>query len=654
MESNNSTTKETSLKVGLYLKATSNTSNTLVTLSYLDTDGLERTPVDVCCVIDISGSMGIEAKIKTGNDEAEGYGFSVLDLVKHSVRTIIAALGPQDKLAIVSFTDDAEIVMNLTKMDKTGKKAAEKAAESLSPKHSTNLWDGLYKALELFKGSDSTNPSIFLLTDGQPNVIPPRGHLPMIKRYIEKDGLSATINTFGFGYSLDSELLHDFAFEGNGAYCFIPDGSFVGTVFVNTLTNLLTTIASKIALKINLQDIELDESSPLLSNYKFEVESEPKCLNLQIGSLNLGQPKHLLLPFNFKKEPKLKVSVEYDTPYSKNDVNSFEVLVTDINDPLIEVHQMRILFINHIHKALKNQSNLSKDEISTLLFDLVATIEGSKVKDDAYIKDLLKDIKEQITLGLTNNEYYKKWGKHYIPSIVRAHLLEQCTNFKDPGLQHFGGKHFNNLRDIMDEIFLKITPPKPTHKKSAANFTGNMNTFYDPVGACFDGNCIVEMADGSLKLVKDLNKGDKIKSPNQSSQIVCVVKTHCLNNKNNLVELESGLKITPWHPIRLNGKFIFPCELEKVKEFECPAVYSFLLDSGHTMMINDVECVALAHGFQGPVVSHPYFGTEAVINDLIKCEGWDRGLVELDHNSIMRDEKNGLISKIVSTYKAEY
>jgi hypothetical protein len=78
--------------------------------------------------------------------------------------------------------------------------------------------------------------AILLLTDGLPNVEPPRGTLPMLKRYKETNNLPcASIGTFGFGYSLDSALLEGIAKEGNGMYAFIPDASFVGTAFVNAV-----------------------------------------------------------------------------------------------------------------------------------------------------------------------------------------------------------------------------------------------------------------------------------------------------------------------------------------------------------------------------------------------------------------------------------
>lgn len=55
----------------------------------------KRAPLDICCVIDTSGSMGSEAPIPgdpAQGSKAESTGLSVLDVVKHSLRTIIATM----------------------------------------------------------------------------------------------------------------------------------------------------------------------------------------------------------------------------------------------------------------------------------------------------------------------------------------------------------------------------------------------------------------------------------------------------------------------------------------------------------------------------------------------------------------------------------
>lgn len=82
---------------------------------------------------------------------------------------------------------------------------------------STNLWGGLENGLELIREANEPgkNAAVFLFTDGQPNVIPPEGHLPALRKYKDTHKqFTCTINTFGFGYSLDSKLLEELAVEG--------------------------------------------------------------------------------------------------------------------------------------------------------------------------------------------------------------------------------------------------------------------------------------------------------------------------------------------------------------------------------------------------------------------------------------------------------
>jgi hypothetical protein len=42
-------------------------------------------------------------------------------------------------------------------------------------------------------------------------------------------------------------------------------------------------------------------------------------------------------------------------------------------------------------------------------------------------------------IALSKVEYWQKWGKDYFPALKIGHENEMCTNFKDPGLQLYGG-----------------------------------------------------------------------------------------------------------------------------------------------------------------------------------------------------------------------
>ena len=69
-------------------------------------DGI-RVPSDIVCVVDISGSMGAEATIKNEKGKVESFGLTILDIVKHAVKTIIFNLEYYDRIAFITFNDRA-------------------------------------------------------------------------------------------------------------------------------------------------------------------------------------------------------------------------------------------------------------------------------------------------------------------------------------------------------------------------------------------------------------------------------------------------------------------------------------------------------------------------------------------------------------------
>lgn len=221
--------------------------------------------------------MSTEVEIQGANDK-ERYGLSQLDLVKHALKTIIHSLTQNDRLSIVSFSNKASILFKLRQMDGDGRLSALAALERLDDSGQTNLWDGLKTGLDVLAEGQRTsgsNVALFLLTDGCPNIEPPRGHLPALAAYKTKMNFTCSINTFGFGYNLDSKLLEDLAQMGNsGSYAFIPDGSFVGTIFVNAISNLLTTTATNLQLSIGGIKLPLDKSSYCINQYSIDASNQ--------------------------------------------------------------------------------------------------------------------------------------------------------------------------------------------------------------------------------------------------------------------------------------------------------------------------------------------------------------------------------------------
>lgn len=253
----------------------------LIRIGATDDATTKHIPSTVFLVLDISGSMGSAASMHDDSDGASG--LSQLDIVKHAARTIIESLDEQDQVAVVGFASHVEIVFDLAPMTATNRRTAWEAVNSLRPTSCTNLYGGLIQALNMIKEQPimPSNPNVMLLTDGMPNVTPPRGELKSLTNYLDANPMlnQVRISTFGFGYHLNSQLLADIAMLGRSMYAFIPDSSFVGTTFVNAVSNILAS-ASTTQFTLKLEANEGVKLSGVLSGQTCTVTD----WGLQIGT----------------------------------------------------------------------------------------------------------------------------------------------------------------------------------------------------------------------------------------------------------------------------------------------------------------------------------------------------------------------------------
>ena len=93
-----------------------------------------------------------------------------------------------------------------------------------------------------------------------------------------------------------------------------------------------------------------------------------------------------------------------------------------------------------------------------------------------------------------------------------------------------------------------------------------------------------------------------------------------------LVNMPSGLIITPWHPIKTNNGWEFPFDINNQMPTiqHCESIISLVLDSNHVAFIEDIPCITLGHHFKEGILDHMYYGTDRVINDLKTMPGWEK------------------------------
>lgn len=582
-------------------------------------NGAQRPPVDICIVIDVSGSMSCgTSMVNETTGEKESSQLSVLDIVKHGVKAVIAVLDKNDRVSLVKYSDSGEVIFPLERVTTASKYRISKILDDQGTEGCTNLWDGLHTGLQELRRNYSNRLShVLLFTDGQPNREPPRGHIPMLKMYRDKyPDFPFTVNTYGFGYSLDSDLLDNIAHECNGMYAFIPDAGFVGTIFVNSIASICSTGASQATL--SLEGVITD-----VVGYKSDKTSWGA--HVDIGDLSSDQSKTIVV-----NSPGMVPTLKYKTTSGK------QVVLTEYRQYEGTLDKLRARMYTLIRRGIMGKL------IPLDIAELSKTMSYYNLPElDAMVEDLNGQVKEGI-----QQPAFKKWGKHFLLSLSRAYLRQQCLNFKDPGVQYYGGTKFTEIRDLADDAFNALPVPKPNIDKSiqpSLSRPTTMMTYNSQYGGCFDGDGVVKMKYGS-KLVRNLKKGDELAN---GSKIVCVVKTQ-LN-----VAIETccinGVYITPWHPVKIGDTWKFPADVdEECYYIDDKYIFNLVLDSKHVVEINDLQCITLGHGMKGDVVGHKFFGTQAVINDLKRFEGYDEGKVLLFETSTKRGT-DGLVSSFDPT-----
>lgn len=453
-----------------------------VLISLVPPDGRDRTPSDICCVVDVSTSMGTEAMAQDGGGVSISHGLALMDIVKHALRTIVHILGGKDRLSIVTYSDSSRVVLEPTPMTEEGRRRAELRLNQLQPDGMTNLWSGLEAGVKLLSDSpmEGRLKHVLLLTDGIPNHNPPRGIVPMLKRLKDKSGgsLPCTVSTFGFGYELDSELLNEISDVGCGSYAFIPDAGFVGTIFVNAVTNLLVTMGTN--AKLFLEPVRgASLSSGTLVPGGFISKKVGQGVELELASLQFGQSKDVIIRVALHPDvatgAELRASLEYRTSRGEVvQVAGSSSLVDPANspsDPRISSQNCRLLFVDGVSQAMKTLKQTKLDKLKEIPLPLPAAQEQIKELEERMssladmsseaMEFLLEDLSGQVAEALSREEWYMKWGVHYLPSLLSAHRSQQRNNFKDPGVQHYGGELFDDLLDKADEVFCGLEAPKP-------------------------------------------------------------------------------------------------------------------------------------------------------------------------------------------------
>jgi len=639
------------------------------------------TPNHICCVIDCSGSMGLPASSKDENgNTVEDAGLNILDIVKFSTIVIAESLNPQDKLSIVTYSDNAVTVLPPTDMTEEGKTTVKDALDKIEPDCRTNLFAGLKFGVEqAHLVGDGYINSVFILTDGYPNIHPSEGYEVSIRKVLSESPISGALSTFGFGYKLDSKLLVDIAKMGGGYYSFIPDAGMVGTCFINALANSKCAFGVNPVLKISGCDLSKAGTIPEnaaqgVTSDEFLVSSlHGDTIHIKLTPLRYGCDIDVMLkPFLFQNnQDSIKIELVFDTVGGKS-IN-LNVSASAGNTEDESFHSKRALFVKD---AMTLSSKTFNTDDSKVFLDASIESAGGNSSLDA----LYQDMRGEATEAIASENNFTTWGMHYLRSLSTAHLHQFCNNFRDPGVQVYGkGILFSSLQDSLDDIFEKVPPAQPSRRSGITQPVQMSQIYNNRNTTCVHGKTIVMVKRQSLQLDKCndnfasflnsyssktshipiccIKKGDFVLTADGNYvKVDCLVET-VVDDKTSQKPFElikvGELCVTPYHPVKVDQKWQFPIQIATHKCDTAYSVYNLVLERGHRHMgviMDGIETITLGHGITSNIVlKHDYFGTDRIIDDLSTMSDgveWEAGHIVLRESNIKRKSSSGCISEI--------
>ncbi len=154
-------------------------------------------------VLDSSGSMG---------SPISGTAFTQLQAAREASIAAIEALSRLDLVSVVTFSGNAQVVVNL--MPAADKGHITRLIRSIQPGGGTNMYPGIAEGFSQIKDANAGIKHIIVLSDGQTSGTPDQGQ--RLAREIASSG--TTISTVAVGDGADHRLLRTIAITGKGRF----------------------------------------------------------------------------------------------------------------------------------------------------------------------------------------------------------------------------------------------------------------------------------------------------------------------------------------------------------------------------------------------------------------------------------------------------
>ena len=240
-----------------------------------------RTPLNLCLVIDRSGSM-------------EG---APLEYVKQACSYVVDLLTPNDVLSIVTFEETVDVLMSPQRV--TNKQPIKDGIARLEAGNTTNLYDGLALALQQVVQSNESSRAtrMVVLSDGDPTV-GIKDYSALVQHAANIKAQGVTVTFLGFGPDYNEELLAGMAKKAGGNYYFIPRPELIPEIFRTELEKLMTVVARNLTLHLKTARWVSLRAAPGVASSPGDRE-----FSFPLADLERGATLSQVLDFDFNNHP---------------------------------------------------------------------------------------------------------------------------------------------------------------------------------------------------------------------------------------------------------------------------------------------------------------------------------------------------------------
>ena len=606
--------------------------STLLTLVPPDSGTLPQKAI--LAYMDVSYSMNAAATAAATNDDGsvrrdasgrvvdENKGWSMLDLAKHALITIVRAMKDEDVFSLVSYSDTARVRVDWTAMDSQGKTQAEACIRNVGLESSTNFMaalnagkDQMLKLRSLDGwGERVSNAYVaqLFLTDGKPtHEMSPGFYGRMVNEHRDAIGFSYAMHTLGIG-DVNSQLLSEM-----GDMLHIPGPESIGT-FVCSLIGAMNSVCQIDGHSLTDVCITLLRGGQPLTKTKGDLLYcvSDNTADIQMGSVLYGIARPVAVLRGHSIPSSLTCSL-----------GGFAIPIQFVpSQPICPTMHFRVM------------SALAQFNVA-LMRELAREAEGCD-------SETCHTLTTQVIPGLADGIARQKWGEHYARALHTGISRGRRTNFRDKMLFRFTSAAFDAQVNAAEMIFSHTPAPTPSLLPRTAGLAVPATApprilpeEYMRGGGCMLRGTPVCLSDSSTIPIEALMKGMEIMTPHGTTHVECVV--HTMLPENSQITFVAGIGFTPTHPYREVNETIWRRPLSSNATETMPEqidVYNVVTDEEADgtrqclVLYADRPLIAcgLGHGLNEDVVQHEYYGTSAVVQDLRTMESYPSGFVVIN------------------------